>query len=224
MLDKAHEFAARARSLDGVNPRIAATLGWVLYKRHDFQQARDLLNEARAKLGDDATIQFRFGLSSYMMDDSAAARAAFSTASASESPVKAEAVRWLAALNDPNAPEPLSIDELLALVARNPGDVGARMRLAALCERTGDYAKAAAHLTAAIDANPSLLGPRLKLAQLYAGPLHDIQKAMEFAKAARELDKHSPETAPCSRKRCLPRRQLPVGLQSPRPDGVQPAR
>ena len=36
--------------------------------------------------------------------------------------------------------------------------------------------------------NPSLLGPRLKLAQLYAGPLHDIPKAMEFAKAARELD------------------------------------
>src|SRR5262249_7357382 len=54
-------------------------------------------------------------------------------------------------------------------------------------EKTGAFDQAATAYEEALKSNPKLGSATLKLAQLYAGPLHDAKKAMEFAKKAREL-------------------------------------
>jgi Flp pilus assembly protein TadD len=42
--------------------------------------------------------------------------------------------------------------------------------------------------------NPNLSGPTIKLAELYAGPLHNNEKALVYAKKARELAPNDPQT------------------------------
>jgi tetratricopeptide (TPR) repeat protein len=195
--DKAYNLAAKARALAPVDPRIAATLGWILYKQGDYQQALGLLQEAVIKLPDDPDIQFRFGMASYMMDQSDIARAAFKKAAqvSADSSMQEEARRWLAFLEDDvGAPKQLSKAELESLVRQRPNDLVARTHLAALYEQEGAAAAAAAQYEAALNINPKLLDATLKLAQLYAGPLHDFSKALELAKSARDLDKGNPPT------------------------------
>ena len=47
----------------------------------------------------------------------------------------------------------------------------------------------------ALKSNPKLASVTLKLAQLYAGPLHNVPKALEFAKRARDLAPTDPHVA-----------------------------
>ena len=46
---------------------------------------------------------------------------------------------------------------------------------------------------AALTSNPSLVSAAVKLAQLYSGPLHNGQKALEFAKKSRDLTPRDPQ-------------------------------
>lgn len=197
-LDKAYELADKARSLEPVNPAIAETLGWVLYKQHHYQEAVSLIREAAEKLPDNPEVQFRLGVASYMMDQPDAARVALSKAVATQTEFsdKEEAHRWLAFLEgDSGRAKQLSRNELESLLDGRPNDVVARGRLAALLESEGAIADAAAQYEAALNLNPQLLDVTLKLAQLYAGPLHNFSRAFELAKAARGLDRGDPRTA-----------------------------
>jgi len=45
-LDKAYGLARKARALKPEDPASADTLGWILYKRADFEQALTLLKES----------------------------------------------------------------------------------------------------------------------------------------------------------------------------------
>ena len=51
-LDKALELAKRARALQPSDAAIADTLGWILYKQADYQQALILLRESAQNLPD----------------------------------------------------------------------------------------------------------------------------------------------------------------------------
>ena len=61
-LDKAYDLARKARDLQGNDPAIADTLGWVLSKRGDYQQALTILQESAEKLPDNPEIQFHLGM------------------------------------------------------------------------------------------------------------------------------------------------------------------
>lgn len=196
--DKAYERASQARSLDAVDPRIANTLGWILYKRQDYQQAFNLLSEAVVKLGEDPVVQFRFGMASYMMNGRDAARVALEKAvnSTINFPGKEDARQLLGQLTqDSKISEPLSTQELASLIEARPTDVVTRMRLASLFEKQADFSSAAAQYEAAIRTNPKLLDAKLKLARLFAGPLQDIVKAWDLAREARDLDRDNPDIA-----------------------------
>jgi tetratricopeptide (TPR) repeat protein len=135
-------------------------------------------------------------MASYMMDQLDAARTAFKRAVSSpiDSSGKQEASKWLAYLEDDSASEKqLSASELEALVERRPNDPIARLRLAERYEKQGAIENAVAQYETALDTNPNLVNAKLKLAQLYAGPLHDFRKALELAKAARELAAGDPQ-------------------------------
>ena len=81
------------------------------------------------------------------------------------------------------------------MVRADPNDVMARIQLAEIYEKSNALDKAAAAYAEALKSNPKLPSVMLKLAQLYAGPLNNAQKALEFAKNARDLAPGDPQVA-----------------------------
>ena len=194
--DKAYEHARKARVSQPENPAIADTLGWVLYKRGEYQQAAALLRESIAKLADNAEAQFHFGMASYMMGETDAARTALRAAA--NSPIelagKEEAQRRLTLLGDASGkPTDFSTEQLQGIVKEHPDDVIARLSLAASFEKQGTFDKAAAEYEEARKINPQLPSATMKLAQLSAGPLKNKEKAVALAKKARELAPNDPQ-------------------------------
>ena len=186
-VDKAYELAQKARKLRS-DPSVADTLGWVLYKKGDYQQAQTLLQESAGKLPQNSDVQFHLGMASYMMGQADTARAAFQQAlkGTANFEGKEEAQRRLSLLGAQGSAT-LSSEQLESMLKQQSNDPLARLRLAESYEKEKAFAKAAAEYESALKINPKLLSPLIKLAQLNAGPLQNNEKALEFAKKAREL-------------------------------------
>ena len=189
-LDRAYELAEKARTLDPGEGEIADTLGWILYKRGDYQQALPLLQEASGKVSDNPAVEFHLGMTNYMMGQAEAARSAFERAlqTTGDFPDKSEAQRRLALLKESvGQATDLSTTELETLLKQQPNDPIVLGRLAAAYEKRGETTKAASIYEQMLKLNPKLLSANLALAQLYAGPLHKPNQALEVAKNARGL-------------------------------------
>ena len=197
-LDKAYDLARKAHELLGQDASVGDTFGWVLYKRGDYQQALTILQEAAEKAPDSPEIQFHLGMTANMMGQTDVARVALQKAAgaAKDFPGKDEGKRRLALLGSGTGASPeLSISQLEAMTKEQPNDVISQMRLGEAYEKQGASDKAAAAYEQALKLNPKLLSSALKLAQLYAGPLQQRDKALEFAKKARELAPNDAEAA-----------------------------
>src|SRR5438034_3007764 len=115
---------------------------------------------------------------------------------AKDFPGKEESKRRLALLaNGTNASAELSISQLEAMTKEQPNDVISQMRLAEAYEKQRAWDKAAAAFEQALKINPKLANVVTKLAQLYAGPLQNKEKALAYAKKARELAPTDPQVA-----------------------------
>ena len=193
--DKAYDLAQKARGLQPAEPVIADTLGWILYKKGDYQQSRTLLQESAQKLPNNPEIQFHLGMANYMMGDMDAARTAFrQAAAASDFPGKEEAQRRLALLEGVEGKTTeLTSNDLEAAIERQPDDVAKRMLLGESYEKQGEFEKAAAAYEQAVKLNPKLLSATARLAQLNAGPLQASERALEFARKARALAPNDPK-------------------------------
>ena len=197
-LDRAYELAQKARNLAPGDGSIADTVGWIVYKRGDYQQALTLLQESASKLPENPEVQFHLGMTNYMMGEVDAARAAFERAAhaTSDFPSKSEAQQRLAQLQGAaGQTTELSTIELEGLLKQQPNDPIVLKRLAEAYEKQGDAAKAAAAYMQTLKLNPKLLSSAVKVAELYAGPLQERGKALEFAKKARELAPNDAEAA-----------------------------
>src|SRR5438874_5349065 len=189
-LNRAAGLAQKARSIAPTNPSVLDTLGWITYKQGDYKQAADLLRESVAKSPDNPEIQFHFGMAEYMMGRTDEARAALEKAVgwATDFDGKDEARRRLASLGKGGgAGENLSAAELEASLKQQPSDPVGLMRLGEAYEKEGALAKAADAYERALKASPNMLTAAMKLAQLNAGPLKNPDKALQYAKKAREL-------------------------------------
>ena len=187
-LDKAYELARKAHDLQGDDAAIADTLGWVLYKRGDYQQALTILQESAEKAADNPEIQFHLGMTAYMMGQTDMARVALKKAAGSDKdfPGKDESKRRLASLDSGKAASPeLSVSQLEAMTKAQPNDLISQMRLGEAYEKQGAWDKAAAAFEQAVKLNPKLASTVTKLAQLNAGPLQNKEKALAYAKKAR---------------------------------------
>jgi tetratricopeptide (TPR) repeat protein len=197
-LKRASELAQKARSIAPTNPSVLDTLGWITYKQGNYQQAADLLSQSAAKSPDNAEIQFHFGMAEYMMGRTDLARAALEKAvgSATDFDGKDEARRRLASLGKGGgAGENLSAAELEASLKQQPSDPVGLARVGEAYEKQGAVAKAADAYERALKANPNMLTAAMKLAQLNAGPLKNPDKALQYAKKARELAPADPRAA-----------------------------
>jgi tetratricopeptide (TPR) repeat protein len=129
-------------------------------------------------------------MTAYMMGQTDLAKVAFQKAAsaAKDFPGKEESKRRLALLKSGNgASSELSISQLEAMAKERPDDVISQMRLGEAYEKQGASDKAAAAFEQVAKLNPRLAAAVTKLAQLYAGPLQNKEKALTYAKKAREL-------------------------------------
>jgi Flp pilus assembly protein TadD len=56
------------------DPRVADTLGWILYRRGLHHRALDLLKESASKLPDNPQVQYHLGMTYAKLGDSRSAR------------------------------------------------------------------------------------------------------------------------------------------------------
>jgi tetratricopeptide (TPR) repeat protein len=200
-LEKARDLAQKARTLEPDDPSIADTLGWILYKRGDYKQALALLQESVQNLPNNPEIQFHLGMASYMMGRMDEARTAFrqATAAPADFPGKDEAKRRLSLLGDVEGEhKQLSSSEsegqTSALSSLGQSDDPLKqVHLGESYEKQGAFDQAAKAYEKAITLNPNLLPATVKLAQLFTGPLQDNEKALNFARKARELAPNDPK-------------------------------
>jgi tetratricopeptide (TPR) repeat protein len=197
-LDKAYDLARKAHELQGQDPGVGDTFGWVLYKRGDYQQALPILQESAEKAPDNPEIQFHLGMAAYTMGQTDLARVALRKAASAPNdfPGKDESKRRLALLESGTGASPeLSVSQLEAMAKEQPNDVVAQMRLGEAYEKQGASDKAAAAFEQALKLNPKLAIAITKLAQLNAGPLQNKEKALAYAKKSRELAPADPQVA-----------------------------
>ena len=99
-LETAYKLANKARLQAPGDAHIADTLGWILYRRQEFDQAATLLREAALARGDSAEVQFHYGMAAYMMGAADEARRALQKAADSSADFagKAEAQARLSML------------------------------------------------------------------------------------------------------------------------------
>jgi tetratricopeptide (TPR) repeat protein len=199
-LKRASELAQKARSSAPTNPSVLDTLGWITYRQGEYKQAADLLRESVAKSPDNPEIQFHLGMAEYMMGRTDVARAALEKAvgSATDFDGKEEARRRLASLGKEGGPgQNLSAAELETSLKQQPNDPVGLERVGEAYEKQGEVAKASEAYERALKANPNMLTAAMKLAQLNAGPLKNPDKALQYAKKARDLapgDPHATAT------------------------------
>jgi tetratricopeptide (TPR) repeat protein len=197
-LDKAYDLARKAHDLQPQNAAAGDTLGWVLYKRGDYQQALTILQESAEKAPDTPEIEFHLGMTAYMMGQTDLAKAALRKAAGATKDFegKDESKRRLALLESGAAASPeLSIAQLEAMTKEQPSDVVSQLRLGEAYEKQGASDKAAAAFERAVKLNPNLATAVIKLAQLNAGPVRNKEKALAYAKKARELAPADPQVA-----------------------------
>lgn len=192
-LQKGHDLARKARTLDArdENGFLADTLGWILYKRKEYQEALALLQESASK-SPLPEIQYHLGMAHYIMGQAEPAKLALQRAVASPETFqgKEEARRHLALLSGGD-----QATDLEGVLKANPDDILARMRLAGLREQQGAPEKAAKLYEEILDINPQSSQALVRLARLNAGPLRDRDKAMSLVKRARELNPNDLDAA-----------------------------
>jgi tetratricopeptide (TPR) repeat protein len=197
-LNKAYDLARKAHDLQPQDASAADTLGWVLYKRGDYQQALPILQESAEKAPDNPEIQFHLGMTAYMMGQTDLARVALRKAAsaAKDFPGKDESKHRLALLESGRgSSSELSVAQLEAMTKEQPNDIISQMRLGEAYQKQGASDKAAAAFEQAFKINPKLPTTVIKLAELYAGPLQNKEKALAYAKKARELAPADPQVA-----------------------------
>ncbi len=184
-LDKAYKAAQRARVLMPNEPNLADTLGWILYQKHQYPWALDLIQESADKLPAEAEVQFHLGMTHYMMGEEESARLALQHALQlqKEFPGSDEARQHLAVLAI-NAGTTTAADRatLEKALADQKDDSIALSRLAAMDERSGSIDKAIADYQTALQANPANVTVLMNLTRLYAENKTPRKKRSELAK------------------------------------------
>lgn len=187
-IDKALEFALKARELNPQQPNTADTLGWILYHKRQYPRALSLLQEAADRLPDSAEIRYHLGMTHYMMGEETPARLALTQALQGGNFAEVDDARQSLALltldsTGPGADIRATLEKALA---QRKDDPVALARLSALEEREGHLPQAIKALETALQGNDKNVSALASLARLHAAN-KDSAKALEFAKAARKL-------------------------------------
>ena len=187
--DKALDLAQRARDLMPNQWETADTLGWVLYKKRQFQRAIPLLEEACTKNPENPELRFHLGMAYYMAGDEPKSRSALEQALRlnQKFPGADEAALSLALLNiDAGKSGPADLAKLEDVASKRKDDAVVLSRLGELYERSGNRDKAMSAYESALNASPAHIGATVGMIRLVHAK-GETPRAYELAKAARKL-------------------------------------
>lgn len=189
-LDRAYDLATKAHELLPDNPGITDTLGWILYKRGEYDRSVGPLSEAAAKLPRSAEIQFHLGMAHYMQGAEKEAKDFLRRAlDLSKDFAGADEARQRLAMleGDSNASDPQALAKLQKLLEKQPNDPIVLTRLAEVQAHNGAWDKARVLYEQVLKLNPQSVQAIMKLASLYAEKLNNPGRALELAKQGRNL-------------------------------------
>jgi tetratricopeptide (TPR) repeat protein len=187
-LDKAYDFATKAKEAAN-EPHIADTLGWILFKRGDYNGALPLLQDSASKLPNLPEIQFHLGMTYSMLGEEEPARAALQKAvdAPADFPAKDEARRRLAMLAIPAGTANATVrTELENYLRESPNDPVALTRLAEVQQREGAVDQAVKTYEKVVADSPSYAPAMRQLALLYGQLSTDSPKAYELVTKAHQ--------------------------------------
>lgn len=189
---RAMALARRARNLDPDNPQVTHTLGRIAFdsarNAEDFKWAYSLLQESARDEAADAGVHFDLALAAYAVGNEADAVAAMQkvVAATPPSPNAGAARLFLEMHSLLTGPATNALSRVESVLRQQPDYVPALMVLGRLKANQGDATTAREIYEKALQQYPAFSPAYKPLALLYAGPLHDAQKAYDFASKARE--------------------------------------
>lgn len=193
-LDRAYDLARKSRELQPDDPRIADTLGWILYRRGEYAAALVHLEESASRLVREGEVFFHLGMAHYAMAHEQPARAAFQQAIRLE-----PSASWrkkiddrLAVLDDSATGDPATLRRLEQLVATNPKDVVLLSRFARSLESAGHLDRALATFSSAVAVNPEALLPLIGQARVTVAQ-GDAAAGLNIARKARDRAGNDPD-------------------------------
>jgi tetratricopeptide (TPR) repeat protein len=192
-IDKAYPIALEAYRIRPEDPNIVDTLGWILYRKHQYVRAVTLLDESGRQLPHSAEAQFHRGMAHYRLNDDDAAKKALLDALQPNLPFPgfAQAKTCLSILNlDWDTCEPSAVTSRRDIDLQN--DSVALWGLSQILLRKGDTASASGYLQRVIFLNPQFGRAHLELARLYLAK-HDQKNAFFEVNAAYRLSPADPQ-------------------------------
>jgi tetratricopeptide (TPR) repeat protein len=195
---KAFELAKRARDIAPRDPRVADTLGWAVYDRGDYKWALTLLQEGAGQMADQPEALYHLGMCQAALGDEENARESLSRALALAGTFSgsSDAEEMLAVLSAGETLQEFSAaGQVEAFLAKHPDNRLALLKAGAFYERTGDYERARALYEKAAAMQGRFVPALVRLARLCAGPLKQLDRAMDYARQAREEAPGDPQTA-----------------------------
>ena len=195
--DEAYEYANRARQLLSHDPAIADTLGWILFKRGDYQWAQTLIQESTEKLNDNAEVRYHLGMTHYMLGNADQAREAFEFALSKEADFNGkddlEARMEILQIRD----DPTASTNIAALESRSKklsSDPVLLEMLANAYAIKGEADNAIKTYEAVLEINPENAEAMRQKAILFREK-GDFEKGFELAKEAYKLKPNDPSVS-----------------------------
>jgi len=188
-LDAAFDLAKKAREIAPNEPRVADTLGWILFKRGEYGNALRSLQGAAVALADNPEVQFHIGMVRYMLGDEAQARIALKAATDAkvEFTGKEEAAQRLVLLGINIVTANSTIrTQLENFLKARPNDPIAMVRLAQLQSRDGASDEAIKTYEKVVAESPLHAPAARQLTLLYGQRFNTDSKAYAVALKARQ--------------------------------------
>jgi len=197
--DRAMALAKQARDRAPGDPRAAAELAWMAYRRGDTTWALSLLQDSAGKLADDPRVQYRYSLVLFMNGRTAAAAQAVARALAlgRDFPDAPQAKRFQQ-LVDIIRREDTSQDALTAVrtaLRDTPDDATALLASAVIRSKTGKKTEAIASYRRILERHADLAPALTGLASLLVDDGATLGEAEKLARQARALLPSDPEVA-----------------------------
>jgi tetratricopeptide (TPR) repeat protein len=186
-VDRALEFARRARNLAPTDPFAGDTFGWIMWKKGQYVEALAALQQSAERLGNEPEVQYHLGMAQYMLGDAASATVSLTKAAQSTNDflgkdIASDALTILKINPEKSSPEAIAAVE--RHISRNPNDLFAQVQLARLHKANRDFPKSLEVYERVLAKNPKSPLVLSGIAALYAQDLKQPARAMEYARQA----------------------------------------
>jgi tetratricopeptide (TPR) repeat protein len=194
-LDRAHELALRARALLSDTPHVADTLGWIYYKRKEYERALLLLRESAEALPTEPVVLYHLGMTYYMQGEAELARNALRQAlDLKKEFAEVNHVQERLAVLDfnPSSMGTANLPTLEAQFSQNPDDVILGLKIGQAHESHGQLDQARAFYERLLQNHPSLVPAMASLARVNLQDAARMESVGRLLRHARTLAPNDP--------------------------------